>query len=115
VNKLSDQILRAEHKIETGLKIDIADNTLKHSVGENLVSRQQLQKIDHERLHTGGCGSLKFYIFITENDQTTIKMQTYFFPSFPTLSVYSSLCYFFPKSTRSTRHHTTRHPNKSKI
>jgi hypothetical protein len=37
------------------------------------------QIIGHERMHVGGCELLKFYIFVTEIDWTTIEMQIVFF------------------------------------
>jgi hypothetical protein len=57
-----------EHGSATRLETDIIDNTLKYSVGAGRVSGQQLQKIRHIWLHTGGCGSPKFHLFVIETD-----------------------------------------------
>jgi hypothetical protein len=64
--------IRDEHGSMTRLETDITDNTLEHSVGYRSGLGQQLQKIEHEWLHTGRCRSLKSYLFIFETDQTII-------------------------------------------
>jgi hypothetical protein len=70
---------------------------LKHSVGYGPGLKSIIVKNGRERLDTSGCRSKKFYLLIIETCQTTIKMQIRSFPSLClSLSVYYSLCCFYP-------------------
>jgi hypothetical protein len=90
-------ICMAKHGPATRTENDITDNILKHSIRCESGLGSTIVKFRHEWLHTGGRGSLNFYLLVIETDRTC----KFFFhspPLFLSLSLnfwYSPLCCFY--------------------
>jgi hypothetical protein len=75
--------LKAGHRPTIRLKTDITGNIWKHSAGYG----STIVNFGHERLYTGGCGSLKIYFFIIETDWKITKIQFIYFSVLSTSSL----------------------------